>query len=67
MNIFIISTVVKYYGGILEVEKDLNRMCILRWITPDILFLTDCVRDFKEVHSDRKCDYFQTKIGKRFQ
>lgn len=34
-------------GGLLEAEKELHRKCILKWITPEILELTEAIKNFK--------------------
>lgn len=38
---------VESFGGLLEAEKELHRKCILKWITPDILELTEAIKNVK--------------------
>lgn len=38
---------VESLGGVLEAEKELNRKCILKWITPEILELNEAIKNVK--------------------
>lgn len=48
------SLKVKFLGGLEESQKALNRLCILKWITPQILDLSEAIRVYKEIHYDRR-------------
>lgn len=38
---------VESLGGVLEAERELHRECILKWITPEILELTEAIKNVK--------------------
>lgn len=37
-------------GGLEAAEMRLNRLCILKWITPEILELKEAIKVYKEVY-----------------
>lgn len=47
MNTFQSAIVVSIYGGIEKAELRLNQLSILRWITPEILILTEAIYIYK--------------------
>lgn len=40
------------YGGLEGAQRKLDRLCILKWITPEILNLTEAIRLFKETRGE---------------
>lgn len=44
--------IVMSYGGLEGAQTKLNRLCILKWITPEILTLTEAIRVFKQTRGE---------------
>lgn len=44
--------IVMSYGGLEGAKRKLDRLCILKWITPEIVNLTEAIRLFKEARGE---------------